>query len=169
MEKRLKSFISAILIIAGFIFLFPGLNITGAIVGVSETTGKIINSVVGVALIVIGIILGNIEDTIKELEADEKYQQSFEKSRQKPRGRGRAADEVAKEAVRYLDKIKKKGVDYEDCLLGVADIILSGTSTGGRRALKQVDYLARKVKEAYPDKNYEEIRTELSELIHNQY
>ncbi|MBD3247136.1 hypothetical protein GF378_00765 [Candidatus Pacearchaeota archaeon] len=57
MEKRLKSFISAILIIAGFIFLFPGLNITGNVVGITETAGKVVNSIVGLALIIGGLVL----------------------------------------------------------------------------------------------------------------
>jgi len=62
MKKGLQDFISAILVILGFVFLLPFLNITGNVVGIadagiSEATGKIVNSVLGLVLVAAGAAL----------------------------------------------------------------------------------------------------------------
>ena len=163
--KKLKV-IGLLLLLTGIIFVFDSqVGITGFVV--AENYGARFGTLIGMVLIIGGVVLFGIsvDDYLKEIE---EYQTGFEKIRPQKRTGQLSADEVGKEAIRYLEKIKNGEVNYEECIGNVVEIIQSGISTSGRSSLPQIDHLAKRIQGIYPSKEYNQIRIELGEEIHNE-
>jgi hypothetical protein len=59
LRRSMKKELGILIVIIGIVFLIPGINITGNVIGtgIGETTGKIVNSVIGLVLIIGGLVV----------------------------------------------------------------------------------------------------------------